>query len=211
MQPSRIRRRQAWETTAGILVLLLITMLFRQRYELGALWLRHALTAALGLAFLFSLIAMLLPFQRNTRHGALLAIVALVALANVLALGKLIEFLIFPDQNRAAIDGVRLLSTAASIWSTNVVSFALLYWVVDGGGPDCRAGQATLRDFSFPGDIRLPNLADYLFLSFNTATAFSPTDTAPLTTRVRMLMLFESLVSLGALAIAAARAVNILH
>jgi uncharacterized membrane protein len=67
------------------------------------------------------------------------------------------------------------------------------------------------RDLAFPGDLRAPRYAEYLFLAFNTATAFSPTDTMPLTTRVRMMIMAESAVSLMALAIAAARAINILH
>jgi uncharacterized membrane protein len=70
---------------------------------------------------------------------------------------------------------------------------------------------AARRDFAFPGDLRTPHYAEYLFLAFNTATAFSPTDTLPLTTRVRMMMMVESTVSLMALAIVAARAINIMH
>jgi hypothetical protein len=55
-----------------------------------------------------------------------------------------------------------------------------------------------------------PGHIDYLFLSFNTSTALSPTDTMPLTARMKLLMMLESTVSLGTLALVAARAVNIL-
>ncbi len=93
-----------------------------------------------------------------------------------------------------------------------MLTFALLYWEIDGGGPERRVHDpAGPRDLAFPGDLKRPRYADYLFLAFNTATAFSPTDTMPLTTRVRMMMMVESAVSLLALAIIAARAINILH
>ena len=55
-----------------------------------------------------------------------------------------------------------------------------------------------------------PNFLDYLFLAFNTSTAFSPTDTPPLARWGKMLMMLQSLISLTVLALLAARAVNIL-
>ncbi len=120
--------------------------------------------------------------------------------------------MVFPDANRAEIEAPRLLASSVSIWLTNVLTFALLYWTIDGGGPERRLRDPeAVRDFAFPSSLRRPRYPEYLFLAFTTATAFSPTDTMPLTTRVRMLMLLESAVSLVALAITAARAINILR
>jgi hypothetical protein len=105
------------------------------------------------------------------------------------------------------------------IWISNVLAFSLLYWLIDGGGPDARINSnAWLADFVFPQPVRkadmeaarLPNFADYIYLGFSTATAFSTTDTLPLTTRARMLMMIEAGASLLTIAITAARAVNIL-
>lgn len=120
-----------------------------------------------------------------------------------------------PPETRA----VSLLSSSLAIWVTNVVIFALLYWQIDRGGPTSRASTAdTKPDWLFPQtaapeasspDWR-PLFLDYLFLGYNTATAFSPTDVLPLTRRAKMLMMLESTISLLTLVIVAARAVNVL-
>jgi uncharacterized membrane protein len=104
------------------------------------------------------------------------------------------------------------------IWLTNVAVFALWYWQLDRGGPDRRArGDEDPPDFLFvqmtePSLARgwMPSFLDYLYTSFTNATAFSPTDTMPLTVRVKMLMLVQSMVSLITIGLVAARAVNIL-
>jgi len=97
--------------------------------------------------------------------------------------------------------------------------FALWFWELDRGGPDerMRADHGP-PDFLFPQMVTpectlgswAPRFFDYLYLSFTNATAFSPTDTMPLSTGAKMLMLAESLASLATIAIVASRAVNIL-
>ena len=114
---------------------------------------------------------------------------------------------------------VSLLSSSLAIWVTNVLAFALLYWQVDRGGPYARAMKlSTKPDWQFPqaeapedrkADWR-PLFVDYLFLGFNTATAFSPTDASPLTTRAKLLMMLESTISLITLVVVAARAINVI-
>jgi hypothetical protein len=118
-----------------------------------------------------------------------------------------------------------LLLSAASIWTANVLVFALWYWRLDAGGPHGRDGRRhhVAGAFLFPQMTMLPdakeaadqltwspNFLDYLFLAFNTSTAFSPTDTPVLARWGKMLMMLQSLISLTVLAILAARAVNIL-
>nr|WP_245470524.1 hypothetical protein [Mesorhizobium sp. M2C.T.Ca.TU.002.02.1.1] len=56
----------------------------------------------------------------------------------------------------------------------------------------------------------MPGFVDYVFLAFTNATAFSPTDTLPLTQRAKLLMMAEAMISLLTIALVAARAVNIL-
>ncbi len=100
------------------------------------------------------------------------------------------------------------------------MAFSMLYWRMDRGGPDHRVLEDTNAkcDWQFPqtgsgheAPTRWrPTYPDYLFLSFCTATAFSPTDVLPLTIRAKMLMMLESAVSLGTLVIVASRAINIL-
>ena len=105
------------------------------------------------------------------------------------------------------------------MWVTNVLVFSLLYWQIDRGGPEARANDAGTRpDWLFPQagapedappDWR-PTFVDYLFLGFSTATAFSPTDALPLTSRAKMLMMLESTISLATIVVVASRAINIL-
>jgi hypothetical protein len=118
------------------------------------------------------------------------------------------------------VPGLALLSSSVALWCVNVVTFSLLYWQLDRGGPAGRdRGFLGFPDLSFPqsgadeGDVPAgwrPGYADYLFLSFCTATAFSPTDVLPFTTRTKMAMMLESSISLTSLALVAARAINIL-
>lgn len=119
----------------------------------------------------------------------------------------------------------QLLRSAAALWITNILVFALWYWRLDAGGPnqrDARAGHCD-GDFLFPQMTMTeqalreagqedwsPNFVDYLFLAFNTSTAFSPTDVPVLARWAKVLMMLQSLLSLLIIALLAARAVNML-
>ena len=201
-----------WGGTLGVLLLTAVVLSFPRRYELGPPWEESIFIVTLLVVVLISVTSNLVKAPGRVSNAAILTVVGLMSAYNALALFALVVLLLFPDANRTEIEGPRLLASGVSIWLTNVLTFALLYWEVDGGGPERRMHDpAGRRDFAFPGDLRTPRYAEYLFLAFNTATAFSPTDTMPLTTRVRMMMMVESTVSLMALAIVAARAINIMH
>jgi hypothetical protein len=109
-----------------------------------------------------------------------------------------------------------LLASGAVVWLGNNLAFALLYWLIDGGGPIARSRQPTPVDFAFTQHMS-PELAapgwrpvflDYLHLSFTNATAFSPTDVMPLTHRAKYTMLVQSTVALALFGLVVARAVN---
>jgi hypothetical protein len=105
------------------------------------------------------------------------------------------------------------------IWLTNVIVFGLWYWDLDRGGPATRLHENHRRpDFLFPqmstpgsGPNWTPDFLDYLYTSFTNATAFSPTDTMPLTAWAKLLMMVQSLASLLTVALVVSRAVNILN
>jgi len=118
-----------------------------------------------------------------------------------------------------------LLLSAASLWITNILVFALWYWRLDAGGPHQRDNRPGHSDGAFlfpqmtmdPNALKeagqenwSPNFVDYLFLAFNTNTAFSPTDVPVLARWAKLLMMLQSLLSLLIIALLAARAVNIL-
>ena len=115
--------------------------------------------------------------------------------------------------------GQSLLLDALNIWFTNVVVFALWFWNIDRGGPAMRGLVDNAKaDFLFPqmvgsydeGKTWTPGFVDYFFVSFTNATAFSPTDTLPLTSRSKLLMAVEASASLLTVGLVMARAVNIL-
>jgi hypothetical protein len=109
-----------------------------------------------------------------------------------------------------------LLATGAGVWLGNNLAFALLYWLMDGGGPIARLRRSSPVDFAFTQQVN-PHLAapgwrpvflDYLHLGFTNSTAFSPTDVMPLTLRAKYAMLVQSTVSLAVIGLVVARAVN---
>jgi uncharacterized membrane protein len=148
---------------------------------------------------------------------AAIAIIVLVNAANLASLTLLVYFLLHGRKT----EGYQLIRAAIEIWLTNVIVFALWYWELDRGGPDERLMSPEERrqpDFLFPQmatpEVAPPNwgptFVDYLFVSFTNSTAFSPTDTLPLTSWAKLLMMVQALASLLTVALVAARAVNIL-
>ena len=144
-----------------------------------------------------------------------------VAFLSIAFLSVHVPLLLFTDVGRAQ----TLLISAAALWITNILVFASWYWRLDAGGPTQRDLRNSHTDgaFLFPQmmldpDLRRemgeekwrPGFIDYLFLAFNTSTAFSPTDSPVLSGWAKALMMIQSLISFTTVALLAARAVNIL-
>ena len=145
-----------------------------------------------------------------------IALIALITIANVVSLIELIHALLYPFGADAG--GRSLVYASVPIWLTNVIVFGLWYWELDRGGPAARQQPKHRQpDFLFPqmstpGSAPgwTPRFLDYLYTSFTNATAFSPTDTMPLTAWAKFLMMLQSLASLVTVAVVVSRAVNIL-
>ena len=153
-------------------------------------------------------------------HSLGYAALGTVTIAMLASLGLLIANLPARKETPA-----QLLVSAVCLWSTNLLIFASWYWRLDAGGPHQRdlRGAHTDGAFLFPQmmldpDLReemgeldwRPGFVDYLFLAFNTSTAFSPTDVPVLSRWAKGLMMIQASISLATLAILAARAINIL-
>lgn len=116
-------------------------------------------------------------------------------------------------------DAPQLLGSGAAIYATNILVFGIWYWELDRGGPIARrSGESRYPDFQF-AQMVTPNMAkpdwrphfvDYLYLSITNSTAFSPTDTMPLTRWAKMVMTVQAMVALSVAALVIARAVNVL-
>lgn len=144
-------------------------------------------------------------------------VILVVVMANLCGLALLIASLV--TEKSSALSGGQLLMSGAFVWLTNVIVFGLLYWSLDAGGPRARARRGRRHpDFWFPQDDndRLtrsgwhPRLEDYTYVALTNGIAFSPTDAMPLTRRAKTLMGLEAMISVGAVLLVAARAVNVL-
>jgi uncharacterized membrane protein len=115
------------------------------------------------------------------------------------------------------IGGNQLLTSSIATWVINVLTFSLLYWQMDRGGPEFRRNDAR-PDWFFPqegarDDLPFdwrPTFVDYLYLAYSTATAFSSSDVSPLTSRAKMLLMLQSAISLVTIVAVVSRAINIL-
>jgi hypothetical protein len=183
--------------------------------RVGPEWLVLLLVAALA-------IPAMIAHRRNWRLSHTLGYAAnsVVTLSVAISLGLLISRLPTHKETPG-----QLLRSASALWICNILVFACWYWRLDAGGPHQRALRRSHTDgaFLFPQmlldpDLRKemgedqwnPGFVDYLFLAFNTSTAFSPTDVPVLSRWAKILMMVQASISLATIALLAARAVNIL-
>jgi hypothetical protein len=201
-----------WAARAAVIVAIVLYIRLPGRYTVGPMWLIPALEIAILVA-LFA--ATPLGMTRWARSWAIL-LIGILSAANFWSLILLVRMLAYHGRQ---VPGHELLNSSINIWVTNVIVFALWYWELDRGGPDERLrAQHEPPDFLFPQMLTpgaappnwSPRFLDYLYVAFTNATAFSPTDTLPLTRWAKVLMMIESLVSILAVTLVAARAVNIL-
>ncbi|HEY2794074.1 MAG TPA: hypothetical protein VGJ28_17040 [Micromonosporaceae bacterium] len=183
-------------------------------------WLLPALEILLGVTLVF---LRQTSIDRESRILRVLGIglVAAASLATAWSAFELIRALLVANKHMTTgiEDAGPLLRNGGAIWLTNVIVFALWYWELDRGGPVSRAcGTIVHPDFLF-AQMTAPELVakdwepgfvDYFYLSFTNATAFSPTDTLPMTRSAKLIMMFQSAVSLVTVALVIARAVNVI-
>jgi hypothetical protein len=138
-------------------------------------------------------------------------------LAQLWVISLLVHFLL---HNKVTNNGTDLIHIAARIEGTTIVVAAFAFWLIDSGGPIARQeGLPNPPDFMWPQTENpqfaapgwAPSFLDYLFVAFTNGVAFSPTDTMPLSTRMKMVMMVEAGASAITLILVAARAVNILN
>ncbi len=204
-----------WPASVAVVLAVALYMTLPQRLTLGPVWLIPVLELALLLPLSIAA-PRRVPGEPSWQRLTAIAIIAIINLANFASLLLLIHGLL---QKGGRTTGEQLLIGAVQIWVTNVIVFALWYWELDRGGPDDRASEQHREpDFLFPQMVTpaaalpgwCPAFLDYVYVSFTNSSAFSPTDTAPLTRWAKMLMTLQAFMSLVTVALVAARAVNIL-
>lgn len=202
-----------WPAVLAIVAIVGLYISLPERLTPGPNWLVPALVGVL-----------LVPTMLTRRfgylelnHGFGVAICVVLTAADLYCLATLIAGL--PGKREAP---TQLLRSAVALWVSNILVFACWYWRLDAGGPNRRDSRKThdRGAFLFPQmalpdpqgiyDFWKPGFVDYLFLAFNTSTAFSPTDVPVLSRWAKVVMMIQSFISLGTIAILAARAINIL-
>ncbi|HYM45376.1 MAG TPA: hypothetical protein VES65_04360 [Solirubrobacteraceae bacterium] len=206
-----------WPAQATVLAAIGLQLALPERLTIGPTWVVPALEGAL-LVGMFLATPNQLEHEHPRRRRAAIGLTAFVSAANIYSLGALTHYLLHHVHTVQG-EGRDLIVSGMLIWLTNFLIFALWYWEADRGGPGRRAaGHDGPPDFLFPQmtDDRIeplhwrPQFIDYLYVSLTNATAFSPTDTMPLTPTVKSIMGVQSLVSLVTIGLIVSRAVNIL-
>ncbi len=204
-----------WPVTLVVILAVGLSSTLSEQLTVGPSWLAPAIVLALLLPLLLSE-----PHWHHDAGWPWQRVVSLLMLA-VLNVANLASLLLLVDLilTGGKATGTVLALEAGKIWLVNVLVFGIWYWEIDRGGPRARHWRDNRPpDLLFP-QMTSPDLApggwmptffDYLYVAFTNATAFSPTDTLPLSPGVKMLMLVQSLISLITVALVAARAVNIL-
>ncbi len=179
-------------------------------------WLVLALPAVV-LALVFLLGIGRLGVSSEHRREAAVILLGLLTVANVVAIGLVLGSLV---DGHGKPTGAQLLASAGVVLLVNMITFGLVFWELDNGGPVRRAlaESRDAPDFQFPQDENpqlagsgwAPTLNDYLYLAVTNSIAFSPTDAMPLSHRAKLFMGIESLIAAVTVLIVAARAVNIL-
>ena len=205
-QPPGVAR---WPATVAALIISALYLVLSDRYSAGPRWLLPVVACGL--------LVPLWVFRLRGHAPLALAFARLVVVALTAAVASsagMLFWLLVHDQ----VQPLNLFFNASLIWFANIITFALWYWEIDGGGPAKRhPGRHASTDFAFPQQQQdddgivegwSPGFIDYLFLAFNTSTAFSPTDTLVLSRHAKVLMMAQALISLLILAVLAAAAIN---
>jgi uncharacterized membrane protein len=212
----RIGRQELWQAQLALLVAIAL--------QFAASHFSHELLpeAHYGIIGIELTLVVLLGFTARTvnqharriNHLFAVGMLAILSAANIAALVVVLHSLII---ERTITDGKELLASAAAIFLTNIIVYALWYWEIDSPGLTGKRWSRNDKDFQFTQqDMQQefptwrPQFADYLFVSITNAVNFAPADTRPLTRAAKMLMASQALVSVFTLALLIARSVSIL-
>jgi len=218
LAPAWRRRTEAehrWPVAIAIIVLITLQWVLPDRLTAGPRWMLPAVEIALAVVLVA---ANPVRMRRDTTVLRMIALglIAVASLGTVWSVAMLVRDIVTGYDTGSA---AQLLGTGAGIYLMNVVTFAVWFWELDRGGPVARSlGTDPYPDLLFPPmtspDMAHkdwePRFADYLYVAFTNATAFSPTDTLPLTRGAKLGMALESAIALATAALVIAKAVNAL-
>jgi len=205
-----------WPMASAVLAAIVLTILMPDDVRLGPNWLLPVIDGALLVVLIVG------DPGKIDRRSSWLRMVG-IGLVAVLVAGALWATVLLTAHLVNGSHGVNsagpLLKAGATVWLSNIIGFAFLYWHLDSGGAAARAHHrpVTNLDFAFPQQLNpavaapnwRPRFIDYLYLGFTNATAFSPTDAMPLAGWAKSAMAVQAFASLVILGLVIARAVNV--
>jgi hypothetical protein len=211
----RTRGEHRWPTVLALVVAIALQVRLPAQFMPVSPWLLPGIEALLGVLLLLAN-----PFRIDRESKVLRMIsIALITILGVATAWSVVVLLIGLVHNRFGNDAPGLLFAGGSIIATNIIAAAFFFWEFDRGGPAARAMGRSQRPAFLFAQMTAPDMVDkdweadfvdYLYLAFTNSTAFSPTDTLPLTRWAKLAMMFQSAISLVTVVLVVARAVNVL-
>ena len=208
--PQKVQVTPHWNAIGGLVAIGVLYALLPEKVSIGPRGLLLVIEGVFILPFVIAVLTRRSVSPVTLRVGSMILLGIVTA-----ALGIGIVHMIL--NLKKELNGFQLLYTGLLLYGCNILMFALWYWEIDGGGPERRQQPAhQLSDFLFPQQMGgldeswAPHFFDYLYVAFTGSTAFSPTDTMPLSHRAKFLMMVEAILALLLLSFVVSRAINII-
>ena len=218
--PGVSRPEPRWPVIIAVFAAVALHFALPERLRFGAPWVLATIVVVLVAATQYARYRNM-PTANSVLGFSVLGVLTIGLLWGV---GRLLYALI---KQKGTVPAADILQGATVLWVTNVIVFASLYWRLDAGGPNERERRDAHTEgaFLFPqmtftapaGEHTIaeaegwrPHFIDYLFVAFNTSTAFSPTDAPVLSKWAKAAMMVQAMISFTTVVLVAARAVNIL-
>jgi len=206
-----------WPVALTIIIVTFLLWMIPDRVSIVPNWTLYVICVFMLIPIAAIGISKANPLWIKSEKYVLLFFLIIIGIGNLLNLSNLVQDMLYKS---GEISGLQLLTSSISVWINNILMFSLLYWQIDRGGPEARLNSSYKRaDWYFSEESAPetftpknwnPVFIDYLFLAFSTSTAFSATDSLPLTPKAKLLMMLQSIVSLTIIVVVGARAINIL-
>ena len=206
------RGEARWPAALTIVAVVALLVGLPERVTLFPGWLPYAVGGVVVAAMVAVPLSGRAKGWQGFEHAVLLGFVLFTGAGMLATLAEVVREMLHPTQE---IGGIPLLTSSIAVWATNIHVFTVLYWQLDRGR---HGGAAPAPEWIFPEESAAkeflpgwqPTFVSYLYLGYQTATAFSTTDVLPVSSRAKLLMLVQSLISLATVVVVGARAVNIL-
>ena len=208
--PKKGRIAPHWNAILGLVAIGVMYAFLPTKASIGPSWFLLTVEAIFLAPFVIAMLTGRRVSAVTLRVGSMI-LLGIVTLALVVGIVHLISTL------KNDINGVNVIRTGGLLYCCNILVSALWYWEIDGGGPEKRhQSDHQAVDFLFPQQMSenvgnwVPHFFDYLYVAFTGATAFSPTDTMPLSRRAKFLMMLEAILALILISFVVSRAINII-